>query len=75
MGSHGVGVRTGGEEPIGIGGEVNVSGKGTADGLYLYDFSIFRSLDWLGRRKPYRDHGWRSKRIVRLDAPGFQQQN
>ena len=40
MGSHGVGVRTGGEEPIGIGCEVNVSGKGTADGLYLNDFNF-----------------------------------
>ena len=28
-------VRTGGEEPIGIGCEVNISGEGSADGLYL----------------------------------------
>ena len=38
MGSDGVGVRTGSEEPIGIGSEVNVPGEGSADRLYLDHF-------------------------------------
>ena len=38
MSGYGIGVRTGGEEPIGIRSEINVTRFGTADGLYLNYF-------------------------------------
>ena len=43
VGSDGIGVRTGSEQPVGIGGKVDVSWKGSADGLNLYhiQFSVF----------------------------------
>ena len=36
--SYSIGIRTGGEEPIGIRCEINISWEGSPDGLYLYHF-------------------------------------